>query len=121
MCHRLGNRHRCNVSFSMWMMRPMPARFSCKCLGEDLAETSCSEGGAHIHHINVGTGTDVSIGELAGIIREVVGFEGDIRYDSSKPDGTPQKLLDVRRLSSLWSASFHPSRRGDQADAGMVQ
>ena len=52
-------------------------------------------------HINVGTGRDVSIAELANTMARVVGFEGDIEFDTSKPDGTPRKLLDVSRLSSL--------------------
>ena len=55
--------------------------------------------------LNVGVGKDITIAELAGLIADVVGFEGEVRYDSSKPDGTPQKLLDVSRLNSLgWSA-----------------
>lgn len=49
--------------------------------------------------INVGTGEDVSIAELAAIVKEVVGYEGEIVYDRSKPDGTPRKLLDVSRLA----------------------
>jgi GDP-L-fucose synthase len=54
--------------------------------------------------VNVGCGEDVSIGELAGLIREVVGYDGEIVYDRSKPDGTPRKLLDVSRLRELgWS------------------
>lgn len=52
-------------------------------------------------HINVGTGQDVSIGELATLIADVVGYRGRIVFDSSKPDGTPRKLLDVGRLSTL--------------------
>jgi GDP-L-fucose synthase len=52
-------------------------------------------------HLNVGTGTDVTIAELAQIIREIVGFEGEIVYDKSKPDGTPRKLLDVSKMHSL--------------------
>lgn len=51
--------------------------------------------------INVGTGEDVSIGELAETIRDVTGFSGSIEYDTSKPDGTPRKLMDVSRLFSL--------------------
>jgi GDP-L-fucose synthase len=51
--------------------------------------------------INVGVGEDVSIRELAEIIKEVVGFTGDIEWDSSKPDGTPRKLLDVSKITKL--------------------
>jgi GDP-L-fucose synthase len=50
---------------------------------------------------NVGTGNDISIKELANSIKEVVGYEGDIKFDSSKPDGMPQKLLDVSRLQDI--------------------
>ena len=46
-------------------------------------------------------GEDVSIAELAKMIKKISGFEGDIIYDTSKPDGTPRKLLDVNRLFSL--------------------
>ena len=57
-------------------------------------------------HINVGTGQDVTIRELAEMVCEVVGFEGELQFDSSKPDGTPRKLLEVSRLTSLgWKAS----------------
>ncbi len=52
-------------------------------------------------HVNVGTGTDLSIRELAEMIADVVGFEGDFAFDASRPDGTPRKLLDVGRLSRL--------------------
>ncbi len=51
--------------------------------------------------INVGTGEEVSILELANLIKEVVGFEGEIAFDSSKPDGTPRKLMDSSRLHAL--------------------
>lgn len=54
-----------------------------------------------LSHINVGSGEDVTIAELAGLVKEVVGFTGNIGYDSSKPDGTPRKLMDVSRLKSL--------------------
>ena len=54
--------------------------------------------------LNVGTGEDVTIAETAALVRDVVGFEGEIVYDRSKPDGTPRKLLDVSRLRALgWS------------------
>jgi len=52
-------------------------------------------------HINVGTGKDLSIGELAKILKKVVGFAGEIEFDSSKPDGSPRKLMDSSRLNIL--------------------
>ncbi|MBI4259569.1 MAG: GDP-L-fucose synthase [Actinobacteria bacterium] len=55
--------------------------------------------------VNVGTGTDVTIAGLAALIRDVVGYEGEVRFDPSRPDGTPRKLLDVGRLRAMgWSA-----------------
>jgi GDP-L-fucose synthase len=55
--------------------------------------------------VNIGTGEDVTIRELAEIVMKVVEFKGDIVFDASKPDGTPRKLLDVSRLSALgWRA-----------------
>lgn len=51
--------------------------------------------------INVGTGTDVTIRELAQLVAEIVGYEGEIMWDTSKPDGTPRKLLDISRLRQL--------------------
>ncbi len=51
--------------------------------------------------VNVGSGQEVTIGELADLVGEVVGFQGKIRYNSAMPDGTPRKLLDVSRLTSL--------------------
>jgi GDP-L-fucose synthase len=57
--------------------------------------------------VNVGTGTDVTIKELASLVAEAVGYEGAIEWDTSKPDGTPRKLLDVSKLTeSGWSASI---------------
>jgi GDP-L-fucose synthase len=57
-------------------------------------------------HINVGTGQDVTIADLAHLVGEVVGYRGRIRFDSGKPDGTPRKLLDVSKLKRLgWRAS----------------
>lgn len=57
-------------------------------------------------HVNVGTGKDIAISELAALIAEVVGFDGALTFDPSKPDGTPRKLLDVSRLAALgWSPS----------------
>ncbi|MEQ8482871.1 MAG: GDP-L-fucose synthase [Pseudomonadales bacterium] len=60
-----------------------------------------------LSHVNVGTGVEVSIKDLAHLVARVVGFDGDIRFDASKPDGTPRKLLDVDRLRALgWSYSI---------------
>jgi GDP-L-fucose synthase len=57
--------------------------------------------------VNVGTGNDITIKELASIVAGVVGYQGRIQWDSSKPDGTPRKLLDVSKLTeSGWSASI---------------
>ncbi len=55
--------------------------------------------------VNIGVGQDLPIKELAALVKGIIGYEGDVLFDSSKPDGTPRKLLDVSRLSSLgWKA-----------------
>ncbi len=54
-----------------------------------------------ISQINIGTGKDITINELANLIAEVVGFKGEIQHDLTKPDGTPRKLMDVSRINSL--------------------
>ena len=57
--------------------------------------------------INVGTGVDLEISELAGLIAQVTGYDGQINWDTSKPDGTPQKLLDVGRINKLgWTSEI---------------
>ena len=75
---------------------------------DDLAEACCfvmkqyDESGI----LNIGTGVDLAIHELAEVIAEVVGFKGEIVYDTSKPDGTPVKLLDVSKMKQLgWQAT----------------
>ena len=56
--------------------------------------------------INIGTGEDISIGELAALVSKIVGYKGKITFDTSKPDGTPRKLMDVSKLHSLgWKHS----------------
>ena len=63
------------------------------------------EGGATPALINIGTGTDLTIDELVALVMDVVGFRGRVVHDLTKPDGTPQKLLDVGRLAALgWRA-----------------
>ncbi|MFZ9589590.1 MAG: GDP-L-fucose synthase [Chitinophagaceae bacterium] len=62
--------------------------------------------------VNIGTGEDISISDLALMIKEVVGYEGAIVYDASKPDGTPRKLMDVSKLSKLgWNYTI-PLKKG---------
>lgn len=57
--------------------------------------------------VNIGTGKDITIKELAEIVKEIVGFKGEIEWDTSKPDGTPQKLLNVERIHKLgWKAKI---------------
>ena len=57
--------------------------------------------------LNIGTGSDVSIAELAGLMAKVVGFDGELLFDRSRPDGTPRKLQDVTRLAQLgWRAGI---------------
>ena len=76
---------------------------------DDLAEAcvflmdNCDEEG----WVNVGTGSDLRIKDLANIVSEVVGYKGEIKWDTSKPDGTPRKLLNVGLINSLgWKASI---------------
>jgi GDP-L-fucose synthase len=58
-------------------------------------------------HINVGSGSDVTITEVAEMIRDVVGFKGAIDYDTSKPDGAPRKWMDSQKLQGLgWKPSY---------------
>jgi len=60
-----------------------------------------------LSHINVGTGKDVTIKEMAETMKEVVGFKGNLTFDSAKPDGSPRKLIDVSRLSNMgWKYSI---------------
>ncbi len=85
----------------VFLMRLPPEQFDAL-LGSDEAAT----GVFMPPLINIGVGEDLTIRELAQLVRRVVGFEGDIEFDPSKPDGTPRKLLDVSRLSGLgWRAS----------------
>jgi len=76
---------------------------------DDLADACLflMDGYEGVQHINVGTGIDLSIRELAETVRDVVYPEGELVFDSSKPDGAPRKLLDVSRINALgWKASI---------------
>jgi GDP-L-fucose synthase len=64
--------------------------------------------------VNIGAGKDISILELATMIKEEVGFNGTIEFDSTKPDGTPRKLLDVSKLHALGWTAKTPLREGIQ-------
>lgn len=66
-------------------------------------------------HINIGTGKEISIRDLAYMIKEVTGFMGDIRFDKSKPDGTPRKLLNISKLETLGWVSRMELRNGLEA------
>ena len=71
--------------------------------------------GPSLNHLNLGTGTDLTISELAAMIADITGFEGEIVCDASKPDGTPRKLLDVSRINQLgWNVQI-PLWEGLQA------
>jgi len=57
------------------------------------------------YFVNIGTGEDITIKELALLIKQITGFNGEIKFDSSKPDGTPKKLLDITKIKQL---GWHP-------------
>jgi GDP-L-fucose synthase len=71
--------------------------FAMRLADEDYAR-ACGDG---VSHLNVGCGRDHTIRELAEIVSRAVGFEGDVAWDASRPDGMTRKLLDVSRLSGL--------------------
>ena len=70
--------------------------------------------GNNSSHLNIGTGKDISIKDLAKTICEIVGFSGKIIFDKSKPDGTPRKLLDINKVSKLGWKPETPLRLGLQ-------
>ena len=76
------------------------------------ASANTATGGEPLPLINIGSGSDLTIAELAQTVMQVIGFSGQLSFDTSKPDGTPQKLLDVSRAAHLgWKAST-PLRDG---------
>jgi len=82
---------------------------------EDIARLDWEENAPNKTFVNIGTGTDISIKDLAYKIKDIVGYSGRIEHDLTKPDGTPRKLLDVSKLSQLgWKATI-------DFDAGLKQ
>lgn len=74
---------------------------------EEIAKLNWEENAPNKTFVNIGTGVDISINDLAHKIKDVVGYTGTIEHDRTKPDGTPRKLLDVSKLSRLgWSAKI---------------
>ena len=65
-----------------------------------------------LRFLNVGTGLDISIKELANLIAKIVGFQGEILWDKSKPDGTPKKQLNVNRINEMGWKSQIPLKQG---------
>ena len=79
--------------------------FLLECESERLAPLFCNEAPPLV---NIGCGVDLTIADLARLIKGIVGFEGDLIFDRSKPDGTPRKLIDVSRMRALgWSARIN--------------
>jgi nucleoside-diphosphate-sugar epimerase len=75
-----------------------------------------------LSHINVGTGQDVTILELAQLVAKVTGFQGQIVTDPSKPDGAPRKLMDVSRLDRMgWTADIALGKGVAQTYAGYLE
>lgn len=76
---------------------------------DDLADACCflMQKYDGTEFVNIGTGKDISIKELAALIQNIVGYKGEVKWNSSQPDGTPRKLLDVQKLSNLgWKYSI---------------
>jgi GDP-L-fucose synthase len=73
----------------------------------DFADLSAGSTEVRNTHINIGSGVDLSIADLASMIREIVGFDGELRFNPTKPDGTMRKLMDVSKLTALgWKAKI---------------
>lgn len=81
---------------------------------DDLAEAAVFmiQNYSEHEHMNMGSGSEVTIKELAEMVKEVVGFQGQLTWDTSKPDGTPRKLIDSTKLANLgWQARI-PLKEG---------
>jgi GDP-L-fucose synthase len=67
---------------------------------------------SEVDFLNIGTGREISIGDFAKLVREVVGYDGAIAFDTSRPDGMPKKMLDISKLTALGWQSRTPLREG---------
>jgi len=84
---------------------PLREFIHCDDLGDAIVH--CLKHYEDAEHINLGSGQEVSIKKLTELVKEVVGFQGEIQWDSSKPDGTPRKLMDSSKIKALgWSAKI---------------
>ncbi|CAM6085420.1 unnamed protein product [Calypogeia fissa] len=81
---------------------------------DDLADAALylMQNYSDLPHINIGSGKEVTIKELAELVKEVVGFQGELRWDASKPDGTPRKLMDSSKLAGLGWKAKTPLKQG---------
>jgi GDP-L-fucose synthase len=76
---------------------------------DDLADAVvfCSENYDETLHLNIGTGIEISIKRLAELVATLAGYSGDVHWDTTKPDGTPRKVMDISRVQKLgWSAQI---------------
>jgi GDP-L-fucose synthase len=83
-------------------------------LPEDIY-SSIASSETHAPLLNIGCGEDLTVRELAELIRDVAGFKGRLVFDTTKPDGTPRKLLDVSRMKKLGWQAATPLRKGVEA------
>jgi len=110
--------HSSNVSLRLWGTGNPKREFlyvddmanACVYLFEHLEADDLYSSG--VSHINIGTGIDITISELAEMIKEIIGFSGRIEWDSSKPDGTPRKLLNVDRLKQMRWEPVYSLKKG---------
>ena len=73
-----------------------------------LKKSELNKLGLSSSHINVGSGLDYTIKEIANLISSIIGFNGDLEFDTSMPDGTPQKLLDIHKMTNFgWKSQIN--------------
>ena len=88
-------------------MLPSATIFCLENWDPNLKTSPKNDSGESSQFLNIGTGKDISIKGLADIISQIIGYEGEIIWDKSKPDGTPKKQLDISKISNLgWKAKI---------------